>query len=352
MKLRYNIILILLLILVYRIEQLGVFNSEVTDLNLFTDYFNPEGQGDDGQILLDSNYYVLTREDKAPGIEPEPETPVVEVSKEDKKEAPVIVASTSKKYPKDIKIVDYSIKSGDTTAKIAKNFGIKENILKYHNPKIKKILVIGQVLKVPTENGIIYTVKSNDTLFKIAQKYKVKADSIADCNILPSKDLKIGQKLFIKNPTIPKEVVKKSFTSSSKKSVVTHVDAGFMKPLKRIAVTSPYGNRFHPVLKRYIYHAGVDLQARYIDTYATKSGKISFVGVKSGYGRTIIIDHGGGYQSLYSHLESYAVEEGDVVSQGEVIARTGASGRVTGPHLHFEIRRNGVPVNPMSYINK
>ena len=99
-------------------------------------------------------------------------------------------------------------------------------------------------------------------------------------------------------------------------------------------------------------HRGTDFLAAWSDTvYATGNGKVSKSGWNFGYGRQIRVSHCGGYESSYSHLYRYLVKEGDSVRLGQPIARAGNSGMVTGPHLHYEILRNGKTTNPMDYIS-
>ena len=126
--------------------------------------------------------------------------------------------------------------------------------------------------------------------------------------------------------------------------------AGFAYPVRYAGVSSPFGNRFHPVLKRYILHTGVDLVAKYVPLRAAKSGVVTFAGNMSGYGKIIIIRHDNGYETRYAHLSVISTNVGEHVNQGDLIGKTGNSGRTTGAHLHFEIRQNGVPKNPMKYL--
>ena len=121
-------------------------------------------------------------------------------------------------------------------------------------------------------------------------------------------------------------------------------------PVKWAGVTSPFGKRFHPVLKRYIQHAGIDMRARYVPLMASRDGTVVFAGYMTGYGKIIKINHGSGYETRSAHLEKMYVKVGDKVKSGQVIGQTGMTGRVTGPHLHFEIRKNGKANNPMNYL--
>ncbi|WP_051412108.1 M23 family metallopeptidase [Halonatronum saccharophilum] len=117
-------------------------------------------------------------------------------------------------------------------------------------------------------------------------------------------------------------------------------------------ITSGFGDRLHPVLQREVFHSGIDIGIWYNHKIiATGSGKVVLSRNHGGYGRTVIIDHGYGYRTLYAHNNRLLVEVGDKVERGDVIALSGNSGRSTGPHLHYEVQYNGDPVNPREYIN-
>ena len=118
-----------------------------------------------------------------------------------------------------------------------------------------------------------------------------------------------------------------------------------------MSVTSSFGNRNHPVLKKVLSHGGVDLKAKTgTRVMSARSGTVSFAGNASGYGKLIIIKHDNGYETRYAHLSKINVKKGQKVSQKELIGLSGATGRVTGPHLHFEIRKNGKIENPLVYL--
>ena len=118
-------------------------------------------------------------------------------------------------------------------------------------------------------------------------------------------------------------------------------------------ITSPYGTRTHPVTGRVKRHAGVDIGAGYgTNIYAANSGTVLVAGWNSGgYGNYVVIDHGGGITTLYGHCSSLCVSKGQTVTKGQVIAKVGSTGMSTGPHLHFEVLKNGSTTNPMSYFN-
>ena len=116
-------------------------------------------------------------------------------------------------------------------------------------------------------------------------------------------------------------------------------------------ITSPFGWRIHPVTGIGTGHTGIDIGAGYgTNVYAAESGTVILSQVYGGYGNAVIIDHGGGISTLYGHNSSLLVSVGQHVSRGQVIALCGSTGISTGPHVHFEVRINGVPVNPMGYL--
>lgn len=116
-------------------------------------------------------------------------------------------------------------------------------------------------------------------------------------------------------------------------------------------ITSHFGNRFHPVLGYSRFHAGTDFGAAHgSPIQAAETGVVIFSGWYGGYGNTLIVDHGGGLTTLYAHASRLAVKEGDIVKKGDAIAAIGTTGLSTGPHLHFEVRRNGKPTDPMKFL--
>ncbi|NLH99101.1 MAG: peptidoglycan DD-metalloendopeptidase family protein [Chthonomonadales bacterium] len=120
----------------------------------------------------------------------------------------------------------------------------------------------------------------------------------------------------------------------------------FIRPVPG-PVTSSFGMRFHPILRRARMHNGVDFGASYGTTIrAAAGGQVIMASYMRGYGNTVIIDHGGGVTTLYAHCSALLVAEGHIVTQGQAVARVGSTGLSTGPHLHFEVRHNGTPVNP------
>jgi murein DD-endopeptidase MepM/ murein hydrolase activator NlpD len=126
--------------------------------------------------------------------------------------------------------------------------------------------------------------------------------------------------------------------------------SGFVRPVPG-AVSSGFGMRIHPITGQNRMHNGVDMNASQGDPIrAARDGTIILAGVKGGYGNTIMIDHGGGMVTLYAHQSRLGVSLGDRVSAGQVIGYIGSTGQSTAPHLHFEVRIDGNPVDPARYL--
>jgi murein DD-endopeptidase MepM/ murein hydrolase activator NlpD len=124
-------------------------------------------------------------------------------------------------------------------------------------------------------------------------------------------------------------------------------------PLTRATrMSSTFGNRKDPFTGRLAFHSGLDFAAsRGTSVLAAGSGKVSFVGQRSGYGNVVEISHGGGLTTRYAHLSAFLVKEGQTVKTGTPIARVGSTGRSTGPHLHFEVRRTDNVIDPAPFLN-
>jgi len=128
---------------------------------------------------------------------------------------------------------------------------------------------------------------------------------------------------------------------------------GFRWPLSGYTrLSSSFGTRVHPISKVVKKHTGIDIPAPTgTPIYASKAGTVVISGVKGGYGNCVVIDHGGGYQTLYGHASKLLVKSGQGVKAGETIAKVGMTGTATGPHLHFEVRVGGTPVQPLNYVS-
>ncbi|MBN2656478.1 MAG: M23 family metallopeptidase [Spirochaetales bacterium] len=233
-------------------------------------------------------------------------------------------------------------------------------------------------------NFYTYEVKEKDSVFSISSILNLSYDTIVSLNGLEHPDaLEPGEILLIPNSpgvyisqepeTDLEEIVfqrggdgKKVFIAKSGKKIPYLYIAGsylsgkerafflrtlFRKPLAVTIETSSFGYRIHPVLGNRHFHTGIDYRAAEgTDVMASEDGVISGTGILGNYGLYIIIDHGNGYQTVYSHLNRVNVKIHDRVLSGQVVAESGNTGVSTGPHLHFEIRKEGIPVDPALFF--
>ncbi len=138
--------------------------------------------------------------------------------------------------------------------------------------------------------------------------------------------------------------------SSSGKGTSIIASMPSIKPVEG-DISSAFGMREHPILKRMLFHAGTDFSAPMGSrVIATADGTVLYSGFEKGYGKQVIINHGNGYQTVYAHLSKALIRQGQHVRRGDVIAFSGNSGLSTGPHLHYEVRKDNVVVNPSAFL--
>jgi murein DD-endopeptidase MepM/ murein hydrolase activator NlpD len=253
-------------------------------------------------------------------------------------------------------IHNYEVVEGDTLSSIARRFGVSLNtVLWANNLSFSSYVKPGQKLVIPSVSGVIHKVVRGDTLSKIAQKYGVVASVITEANGLSDTSLALGNNLIIPGGKI--------IETSKPRTVATNAN---QKPKSQPAINvseelavSGTGKMVWPNgcyrISQYFKgwrHTGVDIACPWgTPLHAADSGRVTRVQYgKTGYGYNVIIDHGGGISTLYGHMSSIDVSQGEYVERGQVIGAEGSTGRSTGPHLHFEVRIRGTQVNPLSYI--
>lgn len=122
-------------------------------------------------------------------------------------------------------------------------------------------------------------------------------------------------------------------------------------PVPNARLTSPFGSRIHPVRGTRHNHSGIDLAAPTgTPIFSTADGVVTRAGWQRGYGNVVVVEHGGGYETLYAHAQRIVVRVGDRVSSGQQVATVGCTGTCTGPHLHYEVRSNNRAIDPSRYL--
>jgi murein DD-endopeptidase MepM/ murein hydrolase activator NlpD len=193
----------------------------------------------------------------------------------------------------------------------------------------------------------IHTVVSGDTLWEISREVGTSVAALAVANHMCDEDpLMPGRVLVIPDPG-PEPT-----TSTSSDCALIIVSGTDMSWPSFGRITSGFGWRTHPVLRTRRFHTGIDIASPWnAPVRAARSGIVHFVGWMVGYGQLIIVDHENGLQTIYAHLSKTLVQAGTRVAQGQLIGRVGSTGWSTGPHLFFEIRRYGVPVDPIHLLH-
>lgn len=241
--------------------------------------------------------------------------------------------------PERLHVIVYTVKPGDTVSEIAQTYGVSNStIISFNGISDVRFIRPGMRLEIPTINGILYRVRPGNTLDQIARSHKVNLKSLIDVNHLKNDSIFPNQELFLPGAQMN--------TYAYRKAIGTL----FIWPTRGV-ITSPFGMRRDPFSGTMEFHPGIDI-ANWIGTPidAAADGTVTYVGYGRGYGKHIWINNGGGYATLYAHLSVELVSVGQWVHSGQEIAKMGDTGFATGPHLHFGIYKDGVPQNPLNYL--
>ena len=240
-------------------------------------------------------------------------------------------------------IVSHTVKQGETLQSLATSMGVSVRDLRAGNQIYGTAAPAAGRVVYAARNGLVHTIKSGQTLTDISATYGVSVDAITGANgISSSSTIFAGARLVIPG------------ASSAFWDTVTTLSRGstaqFIWPLQG-AVVSSFGWRQHPVLDMRHHHDGIDLDVPEGTTvYASAGGEVYFYGEQPGYGNVLILEHAGGFYTLYGHLKSSLVNKGQYVEKGQRVAISGNTGISSGPHLHFELRNGEFPVDPVSFL--
>jgi LysM repeat protein len=255
----------------------------------------------------------------------------------------------------------YTIRGGDNLWTIARKFKTDHRlIIKANNITNQDMLGRDTTILVPNRFGVDYLVKKNDTLSAIARKFSVDADSIKTHNGILNGKIAAGGTLFIPDARPIRKIERRETAKSRTADLARKQTREPREPREpRFAfrwplggrITSSFGRRVSPITGERSFHTGMDIGCP-IDTpvKAAASGKVIYSGWKDIFGNMVIIKHDRGYISVYAHNKTNIVREDDLVKAGDIIARSGMTGSVTGPHLHFEIRKHLTPLNPRRFL--
>ncbi len=240
-----------------------------------------------------------------------------------------------------MKYDEYVIEEGDNLTTISKKIGVNLDTLVSVN-KITNAnrLRPGQKIVIPNRNGLLYTIKKDETIEEVTDRYDVSLNRVLSFNkINDVNDIEVGDDIFLPGA---------KYTLDER---IDKFGQMFSLPTTITRISSVFGYRIHPITGVRTKHMGVDIPGR-LNTpiYASRKGKVIFAGYSGGYGNLVIVRHDKGYTTYYGHLNSITTRAGATVGVGVMIGRMGSTGRSTGSHLHFEVRRNGVALNPADFI--
>jgi murein DD-endopeptidase MepM/ murein hydrolase activator NlpD len=233
----------------------------------------------------------------------------------------------------------YRVEKGDMIGDLALKFGLNQDtIISYNAIKNTRLLQIGQVLKIPNQDGILYTVKAGDSLEMIAESHQSDTEAIRTANELFSDTVHPKTVLFIPNARL-------DWVDLQEINGVL-----FIWPLSG-RISSNYGSRTHPITGIRQFHTGIDIAAgQGTPIRAAMSGRVTFAGWSDVLGNHVVINHYSGYRTLYGHMSVIRVKNGALVGTGQQIGDVGSTGVSTGPHLHFTVYKDGVTMNPRTLM--
>lgn len=255
----------------------------------------------------------------------------------------------------------YTVQEGDTISGIAQRFEITQEEIYRNNPDVKELtLKIGDQLKLTVAQPDITVVTVEQVTEQVVTEPEVIVRNSDELAAGKSKVVRAGQtglkemqyRITKENGVVVKEewlgqtVIKASLPEVVYRGtkVVGQGTGSFSWPVSGATLTSSFGQRWNRA------HKGIDMVSSNRNIKASDAGTVIFAGVKSGYGNLVIVDHRNGYQTYYGHLKSISVSSGQRLEKGAKIGVMGSTGRSTGTHLHFEIRKNGTAVNPLKYL--
>ncbi|HHW56332.1 MAG TPA: peptidoglycan DD-metalloendopeptidase family protein [Clostridia bacterium] len=259
------------------------------------------------------------------------------------------------------KAITYSVKENDSLWSIARDHDMYiQDILKL-NPGLTENLKPGQVIYLAADIPLVTVVTEREITYKEEIPYETKFTKDDKLYTNQSKVLREGKKGLkevaavvvsyngievskdIKKEEIIEKPVDKIVAVGSKR--ISYVATGSFSYPARGTITSRFGSRWGG------FHTGVDIAApEGTPIYAADGGTVIFSGWEGGYGYLVKIDHHNGYVTYYGHASKLLVKEGDKIEKGQKIALVGSTGHATGPHVHFEVRKNGVPIDPMPFL--
>jgi murein DD-endopeptidase MepM/ murein hydrolase activator NlpD len=245
---------------------------------------------------------------------------------------------------KKVSVTNFQIKPGLHFWKLAKDHDITVDTIIGANPFLTSITArVGDVIAVPDKPGVLHYVQENETLGILSALYNTKESEIRSQNSIPFFGLRHGDILYI--PKAKPKVLTPKMAEMFKRRVV------FAIPCDGWVRSRGFGMKINPFTGKLSMHNGVDMKAdKGSPIYSAAEGVIEYAGPATGYGNLIVVRHVNYMETYYGHCSAILVRNGQAVKRKQVIGLVGETGMATTPHLHFEIRTNGKPIDPMQYL--
>jgi murein DD-endopeptidase MepM/ murein hydrolase activator NlpD len=352
-------------------ERISDIENEIIVKGIESDYEN-DLSNSEGTIIYDDSFAIINHKTNKKSISNDLAI---------KKKSEMSISDLQKKDNR-WHNTSHKIKKGENLWSISRKYDTDYKlIIKFNEINKPDRLNPGNTVVVPNRTGVKHRISRNETLSQIAKIYKIQKDKIVSHNCIKNDKIITGKYIFIPDASEPEIRIVKSETKTYKKQVKNNssqnssfdtedeseVEESEAISAARITensrpvfiwpvngeITSSFGKRMNPIdnKSKSRFHCGLDIRAEIgTPVKASADGETIFSGWKKGYGRVVILKHQDGYITVYAHNKNNTANTGDNIKQGDIVAFSGMSGAVTGPHLHFEIRKYLTPLNPARFI--
>ena len=242
-----------------------------------------------------------------------------------------------------VKFIEYKLISNDNLWDISRKKGLQiDSIVSINKLKNNHVIREGTIIYLPNIDGILVKDNSSNAIDNLSKKYNISSEIIYFFN---STNTIIPHPLGVSNFFLPGVSY-----SLRERSAILGME--FLSPIYSTWITGRWGIRIHPLTKKRSFHKGIDLGGQIGEkVYSSMAGRIIFASSAYGYGKMVIMKHRGGYETRYAHLNAICVKVGQKIPNQTPIGEVGQTGHVTGPHLHFEVRKNGKSIDPKKVAN-
>ncbi|GMO54709.1 MAG: hypothetical protein Ta2G_13700 [Termitinemataceae bacterium] len=238
--------------------------------------------------------------------------------------------------PQMLLYTSYTMESGDMIGKLAERTALDQGtLISVNNIKNTRAIQAGKSLLIPNQDGIMHKMATGETLSLLAEKYKIEVSSIVTANELFDENVTSDLSIFLPGAKLDY-------------SELQEINGDlFIWPISSRRITSRYGYRKSPITGARGFHSGLDIGAPTgVPIRSAMPGRVTTTGWSNVFGNYVVVSHHSGYRTLYAHMSVITAKSGAYVDLGQKIGEVGNTGQSTGPHLHFQVYKDGRTVNP------